>query len=88
MIHYEHTTHRICFNDLTKHLPNEGNWPYPEAVAIATYENQAWSSLMKAVSLIVAIVLSLSSVTVFAHSGGTDSKGCHTNHKTGDRHCH
>ncbi|WP_437612862.1 YHYH domain-containing protein [Erwinia sp. V71] len=24
----------------------------------------------------------------FAHSGGTDSSGCHTNHKTGDYHCH
>lgn len=22
------------------------------------------------------------------HSGGTDAKGCHTNHKTGDYHCH
>lgn len=24
----------------------------------------------------------------FSHSGGTDSYGCHTNHKTGDYHCH
>ncbi|WP_352717766.1 YHYH domain-containing protein [Mesorhizobium sp. M0563] len=23
-----------------------------------------------------------------AHSGGTDSNGCHKNHKTGDYHCH
>lgn len=22
------------------------------------------------------------------HSGGTDKYGCHTNHKTGDYHCH
>ena len=22
------------------------------------------------------------------HSGGTDSRGCHTNSKTGDYHCH
>ncbi len=22
------------------------------------------------------------------HSGGTDRNGCHTNHKTGDYHCH
>lgn len=22
------------------------------------------------------------------HSGGTDANGCHTNHKTGDYHCH
>ncbi|EGR2428184.1 YHYH domain-containing protein [Vibrio cholerae] len=26
--------------------------------------------------------------TAFAHSGGTDSNGCHTNHKTGEYHCH
>ena len=24
----------------------------------------------------------------FSHSGNTDSYGCHTNHKTGDYHCH
>jgi len=23
-----------------------------------------------------------------AHSGGTDANGCHTNHKTGEYHCH
>ncbi|WP_439410359.1 YHYH domain-containing protein [Acinetobacter seifertii] len=23
-----------------------------------------------------------------AHSGGTNSQGCHTNSKTGDYHCH
>ena len=25
---------------------------------------------------------------VLAHGGGLDSQGCHTNRKTGDRHCH
>lgn len=25
---------------------------------------------------------------VYAHSGGTDASGCHTNRKTGDYHCH
>ncbi|WP_262140322.1 YHYH domain-containing protein [Pseudomonas sp. Marseille-Q5117] len=24
----------------------------------------------------------------FAHSGGTDAKGCHRNHKTNDYPCH
>ncbi|HQR85613.1 MAG TPA: YHYH domain-containing protein [Limnohabitans sp.] len=24
----------------------------------------------------------------FAHGGGLNSEGCHTNHKTGDYHCH
>ena len=23
-----------------------------------------------------------------SHSGGTDKYGCHTNHETGDYHCH
>ncbi|PDS28003.1 YHYH domain-containing protein [Rhizobium phaseoli] len=36
----------------------------------------------------VLIVFTLSTSTVAAHSGGTDSNGCHTNHKTGDYHCH
>jgi len=26
--------------------------------------------------------------TAFAHSGGTDSRGCHYKHKTGVYHCH
>ena len=25
---------------------------------------------------------------VDSHSGGTNSDGCHNNHKTGDYHCH
>ncbi|WP_223525262.1 YHYH domain-containing protein [Pseudomonas sp. A-B-26] len=24
----------------------------------------------------------------FVHRGGTDSKGCHRDHKTNDYHCH
>ncbi|MBD9451116.1 YHYH domain-containing protein [Rhizobium sp. RHZ02] len=24
----------------------------------------------------------------WAHGGGTDSNGCHTDHKTGGYHCH
>lgn len=42
---------------------------------------------MLSAALITAI-LALTSVTAFAHSGGTDSKGCHRNHTTGDYHCH
>ncbi|MGQ9940854.1 YHYH domain-containing protein, partial [Pseudomonas aeruginosa] len=30
----------------------------------------------------------LCSAVAVAHSGGTDSKGCHTNHSTGEYHCH
>ena len=37
----------------------------------------------------LSIVLIInSSSSVFAHSGKTDSSGCHTNKKTGDYHCH
>lgn len=26
--------------------------------------------------------------SVYAHGGGLDAQGCHTNRKTGDYHCH
>ncbi|MER8377549.1 YHYH domain-containing protein [Mesorhizobium sp. M1396] len=41
-----------------------------------------------------AIVAALTALTMalvtnaYAHSGGTDSNGCHKNHKTGEYHCH
>lgn len=38
---------------------------------------------------VVFILLGLGfAVILFAHSGGTNSEGCHTNHKTGEYHCH
>ncbi|HIF9200051.1 TPA: YHYH domain-containing protein [Photobacterium damselae] len=39
---------------------------------------------------LVYIILSICifSSSVQAHSGRTDSQGCHTDHKTGLRHCH
>lgn len=42
---------------------------------------------MKA-TLAIAIVSLMVAVPASAHSGGTDANGCHTNHKTGDYHCH
>jgi hypothetical protein len=30
----------------------------------------------------------LPTTPAFAHPGGLDAEGCHTNRKTGDRHCH
>ncbi|WP_141915449.1 MULTISPECIES: YHYH domain-containing protein [unclassified Herbaspirillum] len=36
----------------------------------------------------LALSLLLVSALSFAHSGGTDSQGCHVDHKTGVRHCH
>jgi len=41
--------------------------------------------LMKTV---FAALIVLAAGVAFAHSGGTDKDGCHTNHKTGTRHCH
>jgi phosphosulfolactate synthase (CoM biosynthesis protein A) len=35
----------------------------------------------------IFIVLFMS-LDVWAHSGGTNAEGCHTNRKTGDYHCH
>lgn len=40
---------------------------------------------MKYLMLLTATLLNFS---VSAHSGGTNSSGCHTNHKTGEYHCH
>lgn len=38
---------------------------------------------------LLTLLLFLSSFSpVSAHSGRTDSSGCHTNHSTGDYHCH
>jgi hypothetical protein len=38
--------------------------------------------------LCLASVCGTAPMPLHAHSGGLDSKGCHTNRKTGDYHCH
>ena len=38
--------------------------------------------------IVLACLFALVSSLALAHSGGTDSMGCHTNHKTGVYHCH
>ncbi|MEZ5648691.1 MAG: YHYH domain-containing protein [Alphaproteobacteria bacterium] len=38
--------------------------------------------------MIVFVITSFWLGQSFAHSGRTNAKGCHTNHKTGDYHCH
>ncbi|HBD37284.1 MAG: hypothetical protein CL858_12890 [Cupriavidus sp.] len=43
---------------------------------------------MKRIAIILTAVLACASGSVWAHSGGTDSQGCHMDHKTGIRHCH
>lgn len=34
------------------------------------------------------LIVLLFPLHVFAHSGGTNSEGCHQNRKTGEYHCH
>lgn len=38
--------------------------------------------------LVAAFALALASLSAFAHSGGTDSNGCHNDRRTGGYHCH
>lgn len=42
--------------------------------------------------LLILVLLALATATLGAslkaHGGGLDANGCHTNHKTGDYHCH
>ena len=38
--------------------------------------------------VLAVILMATFATTVFAHSGGTDSSGCHTDHQKGGRHCH
>jgi len=38
-------------------------------------------------ALVLTITL-LASAAAMAHSGGTDSQGCHVDSRTGLRHCH
>ncbi|WP_318439975.1 YHYH domain-containing protein [Photobacterium leiognathi] len=42
---------------------------------------------MKKIILILLVTFGIVS-SALAHSGRTDSKGCHTNSKTGVYHCH
>lgn len=39
-------------------------------------------------ALFLFLATAIFSGSVLAHSGGTNSQGCHRNHKTGDYHCH
>ncbi|MBW3097330.1 YHYH domain-containing protein [Pseudohoeflea coraliihabitans] len=43
---------------------------------------------MKLSIAFISALLILVPTLAFAHSGGTDSSGCHHNRKTGGYHCH
>lgn len=58
-----------------------GNNSYPPS--------SIWSSTMKKhILLLSSLVLFVASGIAFGHAGKTDKDGCHTNKKTGERHCH
>lgn len=38
--------------------------------------------------LIIVTLLIIMPLSTFAHGGRTNAEGCHTNHKTGEYHCH
>lgn len=44
--------------------------------------------MKKLLGAVVVMILFADINTVNAHSGGTDRYGCHTNHSTGEYHCH
>jgi len=49
--------------------------------------------MSRLIRLLVGVALAVISIVAIvqvsnAHSGGTNSDGCHRNHKTGDYHCH
>ena len=41
----------------------------------------------KTITILIALIFTFSG-GVFAHSGNTDAKGCHTDHSTNHHHCH
>jgi len=42
----------------------------------------------RAARMTLALIAVALPLTAYAHSGGLDKNGCHTNRKTGDYHCH
>lgn len=56
--------------------------------APAVAHDPAPSKPGKAVQAATDAMKSSTTKAVRGHSGGTDANGCHTNHKTGDYHCH
>lgn len=44
--------------------------------------------MLKKVFALMALVAMIGSTLAFAHSGRTDSSGCHHDRRTGTYHCH
>lgn len=43
---------------------------------------------MPILKIVLTILVSVIGINAFAHGGGVNAEGCHTNRKTGDYHCH
>jgi hypothetical protein len=43
---------------------------------------------MRTFKIAIVTLLVVFGINAFAHGGGVDADGCHTNRKTGDYHCH
>ena len=59
-------------------------WEY---AAVEHYSKEATIMKLLAMAATVAFLV-WSTIPAQAHSGGTNSSGCHHNHKTGGYHCH
>ena len=44
--------------------------------------------MKKYIAVLLVALLGTVTLTVNAHGGGLDSSGCHTDHSTGNYHCH
>jgi len=40
------------------------------------------------IRILAVLAIATGAGLAVGHSGGTDKNGCHTDHKTGDYHCH
>lgn len=43
---------------------------------------------MQPFKIIGFLIASFLAISAHSHGGGLNAEGCHTNHKTGDYHCH
>ena len=44
--------------------------------------------MSNAAAVAISLYMASTAPSVVAHPGGLDASGCHTNHKTGEYHCH
>ena len=63
--------------------------PFERLLLALGHKGEAVMRLPSVVALVVTLVLAaVPTPPIIAHPGGLDAQGCHTNHKTGEYHCH